>query len=108
MTATIDATEAGAGVEELTRRVVAERAPIVVQSGGEPQVVVLPVAEYERLRGVSSEPEREDEDWWELARQSREAINRRRNGRPMPPSEDIIHEMREERDAQILANVRRR
>ena len=110
MTSTVDATEVGAGGEELTRRVVEERAPVVVERDGKPQVVVLPVAEHERLgdqlgqTGAESEPE----DWWELARQSRGAIHRRRTGRPLPPSEDIIHEMREERDAQILANVRRR
>lgn len=106
MAATVDATEAGGGVEELARRVVADGTPLVVERGGEPQVVVLPVAEYERLLGGQPEPERED--WWELARQSREAIHRRRNGRPLPPSEDVIHEMREERDAQILSNLRRR
>jgi PHD/YefM family antitoxin component YafN of YafNO toxin-antitoxin module len=110
VTAIVEAKEAGAGVEALTQRVVEERTPLVVAREGEALVVVLPVAEYERLGGRLGEPEVVPgrEDWWELARQSREAIHRRRNGRPMPPSEDVIHEMREERDAQILANVRRR
>lgn len=114
MTATVDATEAGAGVEELMRRVVEERTPVVVERGGEPQVVVLPVAEYERMGGRleaaedATTADSEREDWWELARRSRERIHRERDGRPMPPIEDIIHEMREERDAQLLANLRRR
>ncbi|MDP9365366.1 MAG: type II toxin-antitoxin system prevent-host-death family antitoxin [Chloroflexota bacterium] len=110
MTATVEAKEAGAGVEELTRRVVEERTPLVVAREGEPQVVVLPVAEYERLGGSLAVDQAKSgrENWWELARQSRERIHRERGGRPMPPIEDIIHDMREERDAQILANVRRR
>jgi prevent-host-death family protein len=110
MTATVDAAEAGAGVEELIRRVVEERTPVVVAREGTPQVVVLPVAEFERLGGRLEQAgaESEPEDWWELARQSRERIHRERNGRPMPPIEDVIHEMQEERDAQIFANLRRR
>ena len=110
MEKTIDATEAQSHFEELVRTVLRDGTPVVVEREGEPQVVVLPVAEYERLGGrlgqAGAEPE--PEDWWELARRSRERIHRERNGRPMPPIEEIIHDMREERDAQILANLRRR
>ena len=75
-----------------------------VERGGKPQVVILSVEDYERLR--ANEPD--SENWWELARRSREAIHRWRGGRPMPSIEDLIHDMREERDAQLLANLRRR
>jgi hypothetical protein len=110
MTAIVEAKEAGAGVEALTQRVVEERAPLVVAREGEALVVVLPVAEFERLGGSLGEPGVVPgrEDWWKLARQSRERIHQERGGHPMPPIEDIIHEMREERDEQILDNARRR
>lgn len=51
MTARVDATEAGAGVEALTRQVAEQGTPVVVEQEGEPLVIVLSIAEYERLGG---------------------------------------------------------
>lgn len=104
MIATIDATEAEARFAELMRQVVEEQTAVVVERDGKAQIAILPAEEYERLR--AGEPEQGD--WWELARQSRERIHRERIGRPLPNIEDLIHDMREERDAQLLANLRRR
>ena len=104
MRRTVTATEARVHFGELLRRVVEERTPVVVERGGKPLVVVLSVDEYERLR--AGQPE--SEDWWELARRSREAIHRRRGGRPLPSIDDVFDEMRDERDAQLLDNLRRR
>jgi len=101
MERTISATEARVHFGQLMRRVVENGEAVFVERSGKPQVVVISVAEYERL----TEGRPETEDWWTLVEESREAIQRGLNGRPMPPIEDIIHEMREERDTQIMANL---
>ncbi|MDP9368815.1 MAG: type II toxin-antitoxin system Phd/YefM family antitoxin [Chloroflexota bacterium] len=102
MTRTVSATEVRVHFGELMRRVVEGQEPVVVERGGKPQVVVVSVEEYERLRGERIERE----DWWERARRSRERVARELNGRPFPDITELIHEMREERDAQILGNLR--
>lgn len=102
MTRVMSATEARVHFGELLRRVTEDAETVVVERGGKPQVVVLSLAEYERLRGAQ-EPE---EDWWEMAERSRQTINAYRGGRPMPDITEVIHEMREERDAQLLAALR--
>ena len=101
MQRTVSATEARVRFGELMRRVVDERTAIVVERGGKPLVVVLPVEEYERL--CAGQPEQED--WWERVERARAEVARSLNGRPLPNIEDLIHEMREERDAQILGNL---
>lgn len=46
------------------------------------------------------------DDWFELAMQVREQFRLARGNRPTPDIDKIIREMREERDQQILRNVR--
>ena len=46
--------------------------------------------------------EREQQDWMERVDQARERARRELGDRRPPPSEEIIRQMREERDAQIL------
>lgn len=106
MNNTMSATEARVHFGEVLRRVRANDT-ITVERGGKPEAVILSVAAYERLRANQGDTE-EPEDWWEAARRSRERIAKELNGRTLPPIEDVIHEMREERDAQILDNLRRR
>lgn len=56
---------------------------------------------------VTHAPESVDSgDWFERAMQSRERIRRAFGDQPVPDAVEIIHEMREERDQQILRNVR--
>jgi len=50
MATTISATEARIHFGELMRRVVERGEPVIVERGGKPEVVVLSIAEYERLR----------------------------------------------------------
>lgn len=102
MTATIDAAEAGAGVEELTRRVVAEQTPVVVARDGKPQVVIVTIEEYERLGGSHGEPV----GWLSALARVHEQI-RREGATPLdPPPEEVIRRGREERDARLLDRLR--
>jgi len=99
----VSATEARIHFGELMRRVVESREPVIVERGGDPQVVVLSVAEYERLRAAQQR-----ESWQEALERAVKVgakIKARRGGQPLTPPEEIIRQVREERDAQ-LADLR--
>jgi prevent-host-death family protein len=100
----VSATQARIHFGEVMRRVVEDGTPVVVERGGKPQVVLLSVEEYERLRAGQAERS----DWRELVRRSREQIREALAGRPLPPPEDVIREGREERDEQLLGHLYRR
>lgn len=94
----VSATEARIRFGELMRQVIEDQKPVIVERGGKPQVVVLSMAEYERLlTGQQQRP-----DWKELVHQAREQIRAELGDRELPPPEEIIRQMREERDAQIM------
>ena len=90
------ATEAKVHFGELMRRVVERREPVYVERGGRPQVVVLAVADYERL--LSCE---EGSGWLARARQARDRIQAELAGQDLPPVEKLVDESREERDEQL-------
>ena len=102
MTRVIGATEARVHFGELLRRVTENDETVVVERGGKPRVAGRSLDEYERLRGAK-EPEA---DWWELAERSRQRIHAYRGGRPLPDIEQMIRDMRDERDAQLLEALR--
>jgi prevent-host-death family protein len=95
----MNATEARVRFGKLLRRVVEDGETVIVERDGKALAVVLSLAEYRRLRAECSEPR------WRRAldKAARVAaqIRVRRGGRPLPPVEDVIREMREERDAQL-------
>jgi prevent-host-death family protein len=95
----VSATEARIRFGELMRRAVEGREPVIVERGGKPHVVVLSVAEYERLRIG----QQEQESWKELVHRARGQIRAELGERELPPAEEIIRQVREERDAQLLA-----
>jgi len=94
----VTATEARIHFGELMREVVENQQPVIVERGGKPQVVVLSINEYETL--LAGKVQRED--WKELVRWAREQVRADLGDRKLPPAEDIIREMREERDAQLM------
>lgn len=98
MERTVSATEARIHFGELMRRVVEQQETVIVERGGKPQVVVLSVVEYERLAAERQEPG----DWLALIDQVRSQIKAELGDRRVPPSEEIIRQGREERDAQLL------
>jgi hypothetical protein len=70
----------------------------IVERGGKSCVVVISVDEYERLvRG------QQPQDWKGLVAQARAQIQADWGGRELPPPEEILRQIREERDAQLLA-----
>jgi prevent-host-death family protein len=95
----MSATEARVRFGELMRWVVDSQRPIIVERAGKPHVVVLSVSEYERLVAGRQE----QDDWRKLTRQARDQIRADLGERELPAPEEIIRQMREERDAQLLA-----
>jgi prevent-host-death family protein len=94
----ITATEARVRFGELMRGVVEGRGPVVVEKDGEPQVVILSLDEYSRLKAGTAERH----GWLERVDRARERIATSLGERRLPPPDEILAELREERDAQLL------
>lgn len=94
----VSATEARIRFGELMRRAVESHEPIIVERGGKSHVVVLSMDEYERLLAGQQK-----DDWKNLVRQARDEILTDLGGRELPPSEQILKQIREGRDEQLLA-----
>lgn len=92
----VSATEARVHFGELLRQVADEQQVIVVERGSRPQVVVLSLQEYERLKGQTV-----DYEWQALlakANKLRTKIAARRGNTPLSPVEEMIRQARETRD----------
>ena len=94
--------DAGARFDDLVREVAEGIEPIVVTRDGAPAVVLLSVTEYQRLQAVQPL----SEDWQDLVDQSRAQVRAHLGDKPFPSVVELVQEMREERDAQLLASLR--
>ncbi len=99
MQRTMSATEARVHFGELMRHVVEQKEPVIVEHSGEPYVVVISMDKYQQLLTAQEE----QEDWRELVRQAREQIRVELGEHDLTPPEDVLREIREERDAQLDA-----
>lgn len=95
----ISATEARIRFGELMRHVVERQQPVVVERSGEPHVVVISIEAYERLMAAQEE----QEDWRELVAQAREQVRADLGDRELAPPEEVLRQIREERDEQLAA-----
>jgi prevent-host-death family protein len=98
MDRTVSATKARTGLGALMDWVRNTGEPVVIEHSGEPHAVLLSVDSYQRLvAGLAQES-----DWRTLVQQARELIREELGERQLPPPEDVIRDMREERDAQLF------
>jgi prevent-host-death family protein len=96
----ISATEARARLGELIRHAAETGEAVIITRRSRPQAVLLSLAEYERLKANAKE---EQSDALERILRLGDEIRARRGGKPlMPPPEEVIRQMREERDEQLL------
>jgi prevent-host-death family protein len=95
----MSATEARIHFGELMRRVVEQQESVVVEHSGQPHVVVLSVDKYQQL--LAAQEERKD--WRDLVFQAREQVQADLGERELTPPEDVLREIREERDEQLAA-----
>lgn len=101
MKKTVSATEARIHFGELMRAAVEQSDTIVVERSGTPQVVILPIAEYDRLCEGREQPE----EWEVLLDRAHELIRQRHGDQVMPDAAEVIRLGREERDAELLAGL---
>jgi prevent-host-death family protein len=95
----VSATQARIHFGELMRRAAETHEPITVERDGQPYVVILSVEAYRRLQEAQARPA-----WQEVLNQVRDfrvRLQARRSGRPLPPPEEVIREIREERDVRL-------
>ena len=100
MQRSISATEARVHFGDLLQRVARDEETIIVERGGVPQAVVLSISEYERLLA-----RRDATSWRDQARAARELVRTELGTTPIPPAEDVIRALREERD-EVLGSLR--
>lgn len=101
MNRTVSATEARIHMGALLDDIERDEA-ITAEREGTVEIVIISAAEYQRLHNDMDQPE----DWWDLAKRSREAFRRYLGDREMPSAVDLIREGREERDARLLDILR--
>jgi prevent-host-death family protein len=95
----VSATEARIHFGELMRKAVENGEPIIVERGGKSTVVLLSFEEYERLvKGQQAQV-----DWKALVAEARAQARADLGDRALPPPEEILRQIREERDEQLLA-----
>ncbi len=96
----ISATEARIRLGEWMRRAAEQGDVIIVARSGQPYVVMLSYEAYRRLQGGEARPAWEEtlERILALRAQIRKELGDRR----LPPPEEVIRQMREERDAQLM------
>jgi prevent-host-death family protein len=99
MSQKMSATEARVHFGELMRQAVESHEPIIIERGGEPHIVVLSIAEYKRLKRA----QQQHADWKSLVDRARKQIRTDLGDRELPPPEEILQQLREERDAKLLA-----
>lgn len=94
----VSATEARVHFGEMMRKVVQEQEPIVVERDGKPQIVLISVKQYEQFKALSPAKR----SWEEMLAEVHQLVARELEGKTLPPADEIIREMREERDAHLL------
>ncbi len=89
---------------ELIRDVAEGQETVLIEKDGESQAVVISLAEYTRLRARTEETG--GQDWKRRVDRLRERISQELGEGWLPPAEEVIRRMREERDEQILGSLR--
>lgn len=88
----ISATEARIRFGELMRQ--AQLGPVIVERDGHPQVVVLSIQAYENLAAAQPAP-----GWRQLLDEVHQRVRLELGGRRLPSPEEMLQQVREERDA---------
>lgn len=100
----ITAVEARERFGELIRDVSEGQETVLIEKDGETQAVVISFVEYVRLKEKTPEPG--GQDWRIRLGRLQERVAKDLDGDTLPPAEEVIRRMREERDEQILGSLR--
>lgn len=94
----VSATDARVRFGELIRRVTEDGEAVIVARSGVPQIVIVSITEYRQLKTAKAATV----SWQAQVEAVRSRIAAELGDRSLPPSEQVIRQMREERDAQFL------
>lgn len=97
MERTMTATNARVHFGQVLRWVSETRQPIIVERAGRPQVVIMSVQEYERLK-----QEHQPERWKSLVEATHRLIQAELGDESLPAPDEVIRAMREERNGRLL------
>ena len=97
MEQTVNATEARIHFGELMRQAVDKGEPIIVERDGKAHVVVLSIDAYRQLL-----KRQQQENWSDLVDRARAQIRSDLAERQLPSPDEILRQLREERDAQLV------
>lgn len=95
----VTATDARIHFGEVIRRVAEQGEKVIVERAGKPQVAIISIVTYEQMKKAQQQS-----GWREAlahAVQVGAKIRARRGDRPLTPPEEIIGQVREERNAQF-------
>lgn len=98
MVRTVTATEARVHFGEVTRRVEEHGEAVVVERDGREVVAIISIDDYRRLNALGET----DQDWWQLMQANHTRILEELGDRELTPADELIHQLREERDAELL------
>ena len=106
MERTVNATEAKTHFGKLMRRAVEGGETIIVERSGVPQIVIMPIGEYGRMK--SGRKQDAVEVVLQKIRNLKRTIHQRlaEEGRELPDISDLINGLREERDDEITTGLR--
>lgn len=93
----VSATEARVRFGEMMRRVVEDAEAIIVERDGKRQVALISIDEYELFKAQK----REEPEWRAMLAEVHKLVAQEIGDRELPPADEIIRQMREERDAHI-------
>ncbi|MBI3927247.1 MAG: type II toxin-antitoxin system Phd/YefM family antitoxin [Armatimonadetes bacterium] len=95
----VSATEARTQLGSLLRRVAEHQETVVVSRSGKPQAVIISAEHYQILKRALGGQRASEESLEQIARLGEEILRRR--AEPLSPVEQILSEMRKERDAEL-------
>lgn len=94
----VSVTEAQTDFEALMYGIINHKKRIIIEQAGEPQLVILSIADYRHLQPADSG----QLDWLALVEQSRQQVAIDLKGQDLIDPGLVIGQMREERDEQLF------
>lgn len=61
-------------------------------------MATIPIDDYRRFEAYKLSTA----DWWQILSEARDFIREENGGRTLTPADELIHQLREERDAELV------
>lgn len=97
MVKVVSATEARVHFGDVTRRVEERGEAVIVQRDGREVVAIIPIDAYRRYEETITR----EHDWWRMTKELHALLRAEIGDRHLPPAEEVLAQLREERDAEL-------